>query len=544
MYQSFKRQWMDIARLAGQLSPSDPALGLAPKLTTNLGSLLMLGDQYEQITQAINSETNPATLATLRVRARACLTELTGVGKPLLPVMADQILANAAILPPGQLQVQPVPYARAQAANKVLNPLNQGLSALMSALEIDAVRNEPVPEPAPGPAPAPEPGPEIDAGYGDYVFYHIRDDRSFEPVAEDVFNTAYQAIHDPAADPAAYAHTVGATTPNIATRVAGYADAVRTAATACGARCYSAFIPRSLYELIATSQVMQQEMNEDSMHAWLIQPAPQDEVVHMDPADNFTPALLHMAYGINCAIVARMETLRRSPRNAVPPYDADSLDLLFRQEVRTFRATVAYLNAGNAPRSTNSVAVTDTIRVPYSITRMIAARFTLTLDRLVNMLAQAIPIECRTTNSWLLYRGTNYARDSVQGAGGFPISYGTGPLGGIYYDKDGATLAALFMVENHYGYAMPVAYSPLRADQQVFFIPVGTPAQQLVGKDQSFHAWSKIPAARWTAATFLEPTDPIPPGSHLAYMRFPGTLLEEQALYAPIEVNRVNLIQQ
>jgi len=143
VFKSFKKQWMDLGHLAGPLKPGDPALKLAPNLTKDIGKLLILGGQYDQLTQACTVATDPDAALELARRAGACEAEIQTVGQPLLPAIQTQIHANGEVRPPGALQIQPVPYQNAQAVNAILDPLSLALGQLLSAINIDWISNKP-----------------------------------------------------------------------------------------------------------------------------------------------------------------------------------------------------------------------------------------------------------------------------------------------------------------------------------------------------------------------------------------------------------------
>ena len=140
---SFKSEWRDIARLAGPLKPGDPALKLTPNLTSDIGKLLILGDQYDQLRQGMTTATNPDAALELARRAGLCEKAIQNLGQPLLLAMNTQIAANASVRPPGPLEIQPVAYRNAQSVNAILNPLYTALGSLLGAINIDWITNQP-----------------------------------------------------------------------------------------------------------------------------------------------------------------------------------------------------------------------------------------------------------------------------------------------------------------------------------------------------------------------------------------------------------------
>jgi len=140
---NFNSEWRDIARLAAPLKPGDPALKLAPSLTSDIGKLLILGDQYDQLTKAMVAAQSPDAALELARRAGKCEKAIQDIGHPMLLAMNTQIEANATVRPPGALEVQPVPYQNAQSVNAILNPLYMALGALLSAINIDWITNQP-----------------------------------------------------------------------------------------------------------------------------------------------------------------------------------------------------------------------------------------------------------------------------------------------------------------------------------------------------------------------------------------------------------------
>ena len=140
---SFTSDWRDIARLAGPLKPGDPALKLAPSLTSDIGKLLILGGQYGQLTQAMADAKNPDAALELARRAGQCEKAIQNIGQPLLLAINTQITANGTVRPPGALEIQPVPYQNAQSVNAIIKPLYVALGELLTAINIDWITNQP-----------------------------------------------------------------------------------------------------------------------------------------------------------------------------------------------------------------------------------------------------------------------------------------------------------------------------------------------------------------------------------------------------------------
>jgi len=140
---NFTSDWRDIARLAGPLKPGDPALKLAPSLTSDIGKLLILGGQYGQLTQAMADAKNPDAALELARRAGQCEEAIQNIGQPLLLAINTQMTANGTVRPPGALEIQPVPYQNAQSVNAILKPLYMALGELLTAINIDWITNQP-----------------------------------------------------------------------------------------------------------------------------------------------------------------------------------------------------------------------------------------------------------------------------------------------------------------------------------------------------------------------------------------------------------------
>jgi hypothetical protein len=277
------------------------------------------------------------------------------------------------------------------------------------------------------------------------------------------------------------------------------------------------FIPRTLYELVFLNELMEQEESIANYAAWGLQPMAQYEGAYVDPVINLDAENIVCSHAMNNLIIQKLQAILTLHEPQFPLSGAQ-LWKLMNAELGRFTAHV--LNGGarqsfftylNPVRTASQVSLGVRLNANAPVRTKVAT--------LVRSMRAAMMVEMESTGKLLLYRGSDYDVDSIEGSGGFPISYNTGLFATLVYDKDFNTSTPAFMLENQRnGYCAPIPYEEMVRAKFPFHVPMGNTLKQLHGHDQESHAWTKTTTAYYNSFGYVVAT--LPATSHLKYMQY------------------------
>lgn len=136
MLKDFKTEWKAVEALTKGLKLGTPNEAFVPDIPTRISNLNMLVAQYQRLVSAINADKDGAKLFDLGEKMQPVFLGLKASQSDLHEALTFQSLINTKT-PLSQLQTPS--NSTAKTCNPGLNQLNEKLSALVGAMEVDLI---------------------------------------------------------------------------------------------------------------------------------------------------------------------------------------------------------------------------------------------------------------------------------------------------------------------------------------------------------------------------------------------------------------------
>lgn len=338
---------------------------------------------------------------------------------------------------------------------------------------------------------------KITIGYGEYVVFHQYTETQSEPISAELFKTVYSILQEHSPTTIMMRNKTNPEKGN--EECINRYELMKQKINQIDPTIKITFIPRTLYELTLVQECIEEDLREGNLCEMLGGfPLPQNPIQYMQERkcwhipgitngeDNNYQDIIPIAYRLNKVIFEQLLPCDNG-------FTYKELAAFTEKKIQYLKAHYEIgKSEGPDAKFADCNIAGPTSNFRYDFNRYRSRSMCIRNDNDASIIRNAVALECKTYNSFLIYRGSNFSKDSIIFKGNsffdsekpFSLSYGTSLLAGCVHDA-GATALTYMLQESNDAYVIQVPFTQMHSSP--FYIPKGNTIHQIYGKKDFFH---------------------------------------------------------